>query len=316
MTSKLHTQNGAFNINKPPGLSSQGIVQEVKRLTGLRKIGHAGTLDPIAEGVLPLLCGKATRLFDFLLETRKSYRVTIKFGEATDTMDRTGTVVFSNENDLLTQADFERVLESLIGPIYQEPPMFSARRFKGKRLYTLARQGITVPRQKKIVKIHSFELISWSYPLATFSIQCDRGTYVRVLCDDIGKKTGLGAHLHHLVRDKLGPFELDHAITLDDFTLLCQNDPGNLPLIPMNEIIGFLPALVLSGSELMKISFGNAVQVRPHLSRPTCSVNENELFRVVSAQNELKAVAKIKAGELSLDNGNIHSVFIQPICVF
>jgi len=309
-------ENGAININKDPGLTSQDVVRKVKQLTKLRKIGHAGTLDPIAGGVLPILCGKATRLFPFLLKTRKTYCVTMKLGEATDTMDRTGKVTNRNDQGRISEQEFQALLKHFIGNILQEPPMYSAQHFQGKRLYKLARKGVTVPREKKQVAIHALELVSFSFPQATVRVQCDRGTYMRVLCDSIGQDCGLGAHLFNLTRECLGPFNIKDAVSLSEFS--GHYNLGQLAsfYVSMNDIIGFIPAVVLSGKELTKITFGNAIQLDQETLDQSGEKNKDTLLRIVTEKNELKAVAKIKIPGIPNRNERSSTLCIQPICVF
>ena len=192
--------------------------------------------------------------------------------------------------------------------------MFSARRYQGKRLYKLARKGMSVTRQKKVVTIKALELLSFDYPLASFRICCDRGTYVRVLCDDLGKVSGLGAHLHHLLRESLGPFSLEQAVTLEDLSARIQAGSLGSAFVSMNDTIGFLPVVVLSDKELNRITFGNAVRLTSGSGEGTAP-RQNSLFRIVSEKKELKAIGKIQALTLPIRKDCDRSLYIQPICV-
>lgn len=307
--------NGALNIYKEAGMSSQKVVHNVKKIVGLKKAGHAGTLDPAAEGVLPILCGKGTRLFNFLLQTRKKYIATIHFGIATDTMDRTGKIISENKNDTITELNFKTILKQFVGTILQETPMFSARHYKGKRLYKLARKGVTVQREKKSVNIYNLQMLSFNFPFAEFTIECDRGTYVRALCNEIGKSSGLGAHLHYLIRETLGGFSIEDAITLKELKNHVKTNIINKVFIPMSDIIDFMPAIIFTENELRKIAFGNAVSISEERLKQNVSLLPESQFRIISLKNELKAIGTVKKMIVPYMNQDNISYFVQPVKV-
>lgn len=308
--------SGVLNLNKSRGMTSQQVVRLVKRKTGIKKVGHAGTLDPLAEGVLPILLGKGTRLFQFLLQTRKEYRVTAFFGKATDTMDREGAVIFENEAGSLTEKDFMALLQDFKGDIFQEPPMYSAKHFQGKRLYKLAREGVTVERKKKKVTIFDVQLLHFDYPRADFRIECERGTYIRVICDEMGKKTGLGAHLHTLVRESLGPFTLERTILLTEFNE--TEGPGSVgsAFYSMNEAVSFLPSVTLDNDHLNRLSCGNKVPVNLSFSGQNGRDTEKNYIRIVSDTDELKAIGTVQDETDGLDTYEYEHPHIKPVCVF
>ena len=208
--------NGFFNILKPPGMSSAAVVAVMRRLTGEKRTGHAGTLDPEAAGVLPIMTGKATRLFDYLVDKEKEYEAVCAFGTSTDTQDAAGTVLETSTN----YPDIEAVREKvhlLTGEIRQRPSMYSAIKVGGKPLYARARRGEEVEVPERTVTVKSIEIIGEEpdHGIA-LRIRCGRGTYIRTICDDLGKLCGCPAHMRSLLRTKSGVFTADNALTLDE----------------------------------------------------------------------------------------------------
>jgi tRNA pseudouridine55 synthase len=206
--------DGILNINKPDGRTSYGVVARVKRLTGERRAGHAGTLDPDATGVLPVCLGKGTRAVEYLARAAKTYRAVVELGTATDTYDASGQVTQHGDPSGIDRGQLESALAKFQGTIRQTPPMYSAIKHRGQPLYKLARAGVTVERQSRPVTIHRLEIIDWQRPAVTLEIECSKGTYIRSLAHDLGQKLGCGAHLKSLVRTRYGPFGIDEAITL------------------------------------------------------------------------------------------------------
>lgn len=207
---------GVLIVDKQAGPTSFDVVRDVKRIYRGTKVGHAGSLDPFATGVLVLLLGKATRLSNLLLNADKSYRAKLKLGVATDSMDVTGNVSGEMPVPELTEAQVRAVLKSFEGEWNQTPPMFSAKKIDGVRLYTLARQNIEVEREKIPVQLYSMELISMDLPYIEFEVSCSKGTYIRALADEIGKKLGSLAHLTELRRLSCGQFQLSESKTVED----------------------------------------------------------------------------------------------------
>ncbi|MGI8644595.1 MAG: tRNA pseudouridine(55) synthase TruB [Thermomicrobiales bacterium] len=208
---RLH---GFVVVDKPASWTSHDVVGWMRRLLGERQIGHAGTLDPAATGVLPVGVGYATRLMEYLSGTDKAYLAKIRLGIETDSLDGDGRVVATADSRHITAADIEAVLASWLGPKLQDPPMHSAIRVNGKRLYEHARQGQEVERPLRSVTFHRLELRDWSPPDAAVFVECSKGTYVRSLARDIGRDLGTGAYLANLVRNRTGPFCLSDAWTL------------------------------------------------------------------------------------------------------
>lgn len=210
---------GFLNLNKPLRLTSHDVVAAIRRRcrssSGKIKVGHAGTLDPLANGVLIICLGAATRLSEYMMRSRKVYRAQVAFGTTTDTFDAAGDVVATGDASRLSLADVRDALPQFIGEIRQLPPMYSAVKVKGKKLYELARAGQTVARPERSVTIHSIDIISWNPPALELEIQCAAGTYIRSLANDLGKALEVGAYLSGLTRSASGTFHLDQSIALD-----------------------------------------------------------------------------------------------------
>ncbi|MGH8057138.1 MAG: tRNA pseudouridine(55) synthase TruB [Candidatus Entotheonellia bacterium] len=237
---------GLLNIHKPPGLTSHDVVAVVRRLTRVGRVGHAGTLDPQATGVLLAALGQGTKLVQFLHELPKTYRATLQLGIRTDTQDGTGSVVAVRAVGPLAPEDVELVLRGFQGWIEQIPPMYSALKQQGQRLYTLARQGKEVERQPRRVQIFRILLQSLRAGTLTLEVECSSGTYIRVLADDIGEKLGCGAHLRELVRTAVGPFRCADALTLDALQEAVHQGAWQRYLIPLAEAVAAFPAIVVT----------------------------------------------------------------------
>jgi tRNA pseudouridine55 synthase len=208
--------NGILNILKPPGLTSQSVVAFVRKRIGTEKVGHTGTLDPGASGVLPVCIGKATRVTEYLLNDQKTYRAELMFGFGSDTLDKYGEIQRVS-TEPIGESEIRRAFSIFKGHIIQEPPMYSAVRYGGKRLYELARQGIVVERKVRDVYIYELDIIEIDGMRVLFDITCSKGTYVRTVCSDIGKFLGSDAIMTFLIRTKSGPFKVEDSITLEEF---------------------------------------------------------------------------------------------------
>lgn len=203
-----------MNINKPSGMTSHDIVASIRGTFHEKKVGHTGTLDPDATGVLPLCIGKATKIARHISNTYKIYSGCMKIGARTDTQDSTGKVIYEGSISGITGKDIKNTFLEFTGEIEQIPPMYSAVKYKGKRLYKLARQGITIKRKPKQVTIYYTHLIKFTGDMVMFEVKTSPGTYVRTLCDQVGEKLGCGAHLHSLTRLSVGPFNINYSISL------------------------------------------------------------------------------------------------------
>ncbi|MBU1062530.1 MAG: tRNA pseudouridine(55) synthase TruB, partial [Candidatus Omnitrophica bacterium] len=206
--------DGILVINKPPGFTSHDVVNVIRRKFNIKRVGHTGTLDPMATGVLVILMGKATKLSSTLICDDKEYIATLFLGKSTDTQDSTGKVVEEKYVNDLDVESVKEALNSFVGELEQIPPLVSAKKYKGKPLYYFARKGKSVPRKPCKIKIHEIELVEFNKPEITFRIRCSKGTYVRTLCEDIGRSIGYPAHMSMLVRIKSGKFSLKEAHNL------------------------------------------------------------------------------------------------------
>lgn len=206
--------DGILNIDKPWGKTSFSVVSIVKRLSGERRVGHAGTLDPAATGVLPVCIGRGTRVIQFLTDADKTYRAEIELGVSTDTYDASGKITGRGDPAGIDREQFETALDSFRGLIQQIPPMYSAVKYHGQPLYKLARAGIDIPRKSRQVRIYHLALIDWQPPVATVELECSKGTYIRSLANDLGQALGCGASLKNLVRLRCGLFDIKNTISL------------------------------------------------------------------------------------------------------
>ena len=241
--------SGILNLDKPRGMTSHDVVAAVRRILGIRAVGHTGTLDPDASGVLVLCLGSATKFARFFENLEKTYWTVLQLGLCTDTQDATGTVTRQCEVRPLTRAQLCDVLDRFQGPLEQIPPMYSAVKYHGQRLYRLARQGHTVARSARNIFIRHLALLDQHGTQVTLSVTCSKGTYIRALGEDIGMALGCGAHVIHLQRCRVGPFSLQRAYSLD--VLQQQVHAGTLArvLMPVSEALGFLPSLTLTAQQ-------------------------------------------------------------------
>ena len=207
---------GILSIKKEVGWTSHDVVAKVRRLLAGVKVGHAGTLDPAATGVLPVLIGRGTRIAEYLVEWDKEYRAVLRLGETTDTQDATGTVLAKRVSDQVTSRAIHEVVDQFRGPIEQVPPMYSAVKVGGVPLYKSARTGKMIARDARTIVIHTLEVLAIQGRDVTLRIVCSKGTYVRTLCADIGEALGVGGHMLALERRRVGPLIIDHALTVDE----------------------------------------------------------------------------------------------------
>lgn len=253
--------NGFLNINKPPGSTSFSIVALIKRLIKEQRVGHAGTLDPMATGVLPVCIGKATRVTEYLSETPKTYQAKVKLGITTDTYDVTGKVIDHKNPTGVTRNRIISVLRHFCGQIKQIPPMYSALKYGGIPLYKLARAQITIERKPRLIQIHRLELIGWQSPELILEIDCGKGTYIRSLAHDIGQFLGCGACLTYLVRTRYGPFNLKESIPISK--LESVNDSNSLEkwLSRMDTVLTKWPVIILNEIEANTIGHGQPIEI-------------------------------------------------------
>jgi tRNA pseudouridine55 synthase len=251
--------DGILNLNKPKGMTSFRAVAAVKRLTRERRAGHAGTLDPNATGVLPVCLGKATRVAEFLADAAKTYRAVIELGKATDTYDAVGKETFRGDISGMDIARLEKALEPFVGTIRQVPPMYSALKHKGRKLYELARAGIEIERKSRQVKIYRLELLEWKSPLVTLEIECSKGTYIRSIANDLGEGLGCGAYLKELTRTRYGIFNIRDAVPLPQLEQAVQKGDWQKILHPIDSVLQEMPALTVDETGEAAIKTGSPV---------------------------------------------------------
>jgi tRNA pseudouridine55 synthase len=298
--------DGVLVIDKPSGMTSHDVVARTRHILHERRVGHAGTLDPFATGVLVILLGKATRLSQFLTGVDKEYEAIIRLGYATDTGDRTGKPLPgpSTEARNWSEEQIEAALQSLRGDIDQVPPMYSAKKVEGKKLYELARRGENVERKPVRVCIYDFAAIRPEGQLikdnldGTFDfharVSCSSGTYVRTLAEDFGKRLYVGAHLAELRRTRVGDLGIDQAITLDELKIHFGEEAIGSVLLPTGAGISWLPSVHLSGEEVRRASHGREVK----LAESAWADGEN--VRMYDAGEELIGIGRYDASAGSL----------------
>jgi len=237
--------HGFLIIDKPAGLTSHDVVRRIRRKLGIRRVGHGGTLDPMATGLMPVAVGDATRLLEFFSDSDKGYLATMQLGATTDSQDADGQIMETADWSGIDHFMVKSAINAMVGPIEQVPPMFSALKRDGVPLYKLARKGIAVDRPPRPVLIRSIEMTDCSLPEVSFSVVCSKGTYVRTLAHDIGQQLGCGAHLTALRRFRHGPYDLSAAVTLSQFEAESPTGAAAL-MIPLIEILTDLPLGQLS----------------------------------------------------------------------
>ncbi len=253
--------NKVIVLDKSKGLTSQQTITKVKNFLKIKKIGHAGTLDPMATGVLLICTNEATKITPFLMELEKEYVFKARFGVSTDTYDTEGKVTKIVEDFDLKREELEKILTEFKGEIMQIPPLYSAIKFQGKPLYELARKGITVERKPKKVIIHSITIESFKMPFVSFRVVCSKGTYVRSLCKDIGEKLGIGAHIVELKRTRIGKFKIEGSLSLEDFLNLPKEKINeNCGIFSIDEALYFISSIRIQDALIRPFLNGNSIK--------------------------------------------------------
>jgi len=277
--------DGLLNINKPPGPTSFDIVAKVRKLSGERRVGHAGTLDPTATGVLPVCLGQATRVTEFLVDSTKVYRAEIELGTTTDTYDASGVTTKTGDISEINREQLESSLTSFRGTIQQVPPLYSAIKYQGKPLYELARAGITVERKSRPVTIHNLDLLDWQPPVITIEAACGKGTYIRSLAYDLGENLGCGAHLKSLIRLRYGLFEIKDAVPLPELEEAFRSGHWQELIHPIDSVLLHFKAVVVDDNAREDIRNGRPLNLEdtdtdridnnPKLTVPDKTFTEN-----------------------------------------
>lgn len=295
--------NGFINLNKPKGLTSHDCVAKLRKILHTKKIGHGGTLDPLATGVLPIAVGKATRLLQFL-PTKKAYRAKIRFGVATTTDDLEGDIIATGDTEGLNLAMIEPYLPEFIGKISQTPPIYSALKRDGKKLYELARKGEDVDIPSRIIEIFDLKILAWQnsdFPELDLDVVCGAGTYIRALARDLGNRLGCGATLAGLERTMSCNLLLDNSVSLED--LQQQKEKGNLALIPMDKLLSNLDTIYLNQEDSQKWCWGQKlVCEKLYTEQFYLTYNQDQEFVGITEIREENQQQLIKP-KVSVNNG-------------
>lgn len=286
--------NIVVNLNKKHNITSHDAVASVKKIFKVRKAGHAGTLDPIATGVLLVCLNEATKITRFLSDLEKEYIMTAKLGESTNTYDSEGTVIRRLESLNITDAEIERTIKKFIGEIEQVPPMYSAIKLSGRPLYELARRGIEVERKPRKVTIRAIEILNIELPFLTLKVACSKGTYIRSLCNDIGNDLGVGAYMTELVRTRIGDFSIEGSARIDEL-------PHKISALrAIDSSLAHLQEIKLNHEEFNKAKNGNPFPLP--LLRPSAGANfDGGFVRLKDPDNKLFGIGKIGKDHIKIE---------------
>ena len=290
--------DGILNINKPEGMTSHDVVARVRRISGQKKAGHAGTLDPLASGVLLVCLGEATRVAEYLMSSDKVYLARIRLGITTDTYDAEGRIS-SQMEVTVTRAQVEPELRTFVGRLEQIPPMYSALKHEGTTLYRLARQGQTVARAPRQIEIYALDLLDWAPPDMQVRVHCSKGTYIRSLAHDLGQRMQCGAHLAGLVREASGAFRIEEAVTLSELEAAFATGRGVELLRPLDIALQAFPAVTVDEATARGIAHGQRVELAADLQAP--------LSRAYSTDGRLLALLRHQQER----QWQPHKVFVQ-----
>ncbi|RMG99143.1 MAG: tRNA pseudouridine(55) synthase TruB [Chloroflexi bacterium] len=288
---------GILVVDKPSGMTSHDVVQRVRRVAATRKVGHAGTLDPLATGVLLVCVGQATRLLEYLVGRPKRYVATVRLGQETDTYDAEGEVVAERPFSHVSREAIEKILPQFRGEIQQRPPAYSAIKQGGQPLYKLARQGVEVERPLRTVTIYQLDLLDWNPPYLKLDITCSSGTYIRSLAHDFGQVLACGGHITSLQRTAVGEFTRQQAVPLAQIT--AESLP-NL-LLPARNAVAHLPQLFVTTAEATQLRLGQRIERQaehPHAEEIAAFDSENRFIGILVARDKAWQPRKIFNGEL------------------
>jgi tRNA pseudouridine55 synthase len=303
--------DGILNINKPVGMTSFDVVARVKRLTRERHAGHAGTLDPDASGVLPVCLGQATRVIDYLFAGSKRYLAQLELGVATDSFDSAGRITATKDASAVTREEIESALARFRGPIWQIPPMFSAVKYHGQPLYRLARAGIEVERKSRQIHIYSLSITSSQPPHVELDVVCGKGTYIRSLVSDLGEALGTGAVLRRLTRLKVGPFNIEDAVSISHLEQIATNEDWHEYLYPLDFVLLDLPALLVNKEQQCSLHHGAPIRIESDTTSASTLPADGALHRVYADDGDFLAIVKYDAQNCRYQP---EKVFIRKCC--
>lgn len=313
--------DGIVNVLKPPGMTSHDVVYFIRRIMQQKKAGHTGTLDPGVAGVLPVCLGKATKVAQYVTDSGKSYRAEITFGSTTDTQDKYGTILSEYDTSGLTTEKIAAVFNEFQGEISQVPPMTSAVRHQGKKLYELARQGQVVERQPRPVHIYEISPVkiytaASTRPKAIFDVSCSKGTYIRTLCHDIGERLGCGAFMSFLIRTGSGPFQLEQAVTLEEISFLAALGRLEEIILPLDTALQHLPLVQVKLATVPSVKSGSKIYPVGVQALPADELAEQQLVCLCVPAAGCLAVARTLKDQPALDGDKLHKYVFQPVKVF
>ena len=308
--------DGLLIVDKPEGITSLDVVREIKRRFRVKKAGHIGTLDPFATGVLPIVINEGTKLVPFLKEGPKEYEGTLQLGEETNTDDRTGQVVLKQPWEGIQPEKVEALIQTFLGKIRQTPPMFSAIKMQGRPLYRLAREGIEVERKEREIEIYNIQMEKIELPWVHFKVSCSKGTYIRTLGRDIGRKIGCGAHLLRLRRIRSGPFRLEQAISWESLKDLSRPDHLHPWLISLSQALPSLPEMIGDEQLVKKVRVGKEMMVQDLSPQTLPAFEKGEWLKMYSPQEGLVAILKSEVKGTDIPWANPEAVALRPLRVF
>jgi len=316
-SSSKKSLEGVLVIDKPTGISSYDVIRVVKKHLASKRIGHTGTLDPLASGVLPVVLNGATKIVPFLDERVKGYEGTLRLGIVTDSDDCTGRVLREvplNES-VLTEGRIRGVFEQFVGKIKQVPPMFSAAKYYGTPLYALARKGIQVERRAREVEIFSLEIVRIGLPLVDFRVTCSRGTYVRTLSRQLGDAVNVGGHLCRLRRTRSGPFSLEQCVTLSEFEALVEAGQIERKIIPLRVALRGLPEIEIDGELGNRIKTGRQVFPRDLRGLRVPCLEKNQRVKILH-QGKILAIAEAQLCHCDIEDEVLETPALSLLRVF
>jgi len=310
------TIDGVLVVDKPPGITSMEVVREIKRRFRLKKVGHLGTLDPFATGVLPVVINDGTKVVPFLEEEPKEYEAILRLGEETRTDDPTGEVISRRVWEGITLEAIQCVFESFVGRIGQRPPMFSAVKVQGRPLYSLARLGIEIDRKVKEVNIYDLKIERIALPQVHFRVSCSKGTYIRTLAKNIGEKLGCGAHLLQLRRIRSGFFTLPQALSWQSLKSFSGIKDLRPRLLFFDDVLRHLPGIVSREPLLEKIRFGRAMVARDLRTQALPAFGKGQWIRILSPNHELVAILRSEVEGTDIQGLDPDRIALRPFRVF
>lgn len=308
--------DGLLIVDKPKRVSSFGVVKEIKHRFGLKKVGHIGTLDPFATGVLPIALNEGTKLVPFLMEEPKEYEAILKLGEETTTEDLTGEVINQNSWEGIKQEEILSVFQHFLGKIKQKPPMFSAIKLKGKPLYQLARKGMEVEREERVVEIFNLQVQEINLPFVRFYVSCSKGTYIRTLAKDIGQRLGCGAHLISLRRTRSGTFTLEQAVSWEELKKINYIEELRPWLISLTEALPTLPEVVVEEKIAQQVRFGQEVTSSDLSIQNLPFLQEGGWVKMSSQARGLVAILKAEKWRKAKEEKDSKTFTFRPLRIF